>query len=95
MWAEASGVAEGSGRLIAALLAVHRAPWDDTPDCPFITDLHTDPAFRRRGLARMLVTRCLNQASTSWRPSVALRADSDNLPAMRLYESLGFRPMRK
>lgn len=92
-WAEASGVAETSGRLIAALLAVHRAPWDDTPDCPFITDLHTDPAFRRCGLARMLITRCLNQVGRTSRPMVGLRVDSDNLPAMQLYESLGFRPI--
>lgn len=94
-WAEASGVAETSGRLVAAALAVHRALWDDTPDCPFITDLHTDPGFRRRGLARILVTRCMNRASTTPRPRVALRVDSDNLPAMQLYESLGFQPIHR
>src|SRR5215469_3675982 len=93
-WAAASGVAERGGRLIAALLAVHRAPWDDTPDCPFITDLHTDPAFRRCGLARSPVLRCPNQAGTTARPRVALRVDSGNLPAMRLYESLGFQRAR-
>lgn len=90
-WPQASGIAETGGTLIAALLAVHRAPWDDTPDCPFITDLHTHPAFRRHGLARALVTRCLHQASTTPRSHVALRVDSDNLPAMRLYQQLGFR----
>jgi N-alpha-acetyltransferase 10/11 len=90
-WPAASGVVETGGRLAAALLAVHRAPWDDTPDCPFITDLFTDPASRRHGLARALVSRCLAEAAESPRPRVALRADSDNVPAIRLYKTLGFR----
>lgn len=90
-WPQASGVIDNGGTLIAALLAVHRAPWDDTPDCPFITDLFTEPGQRRRGLARALLTRCLAEASASPRPKVALRVDSDNTPAMLLYQSLGFR----
>jgi N-alpha-acetyltransferase 10/11 len=90
-WSAASGVVETGGRLVAALLAVHRAPWDDTPDCPFITDLFTEPQHRRHGLARGLLLRCLTEASATTRPRVALRADSENVPAMRLYESLGFR----
>ena len=90
-WPGGSGVIEFDGRLVAALLAVHRAPWDDTPDCPFITDLFTELANRRHGLARALVGRCLTEASATTRPQVALRADSDNAPAVRLYEDLGFR----
>ena len=90
-WPGGSGVIEFDGRLVAALLAVHRAPWDDTPDCPFITDLFTELANRRHGLARALVSRCLTEASATTRPQVALRADSDNAPAVRLYEDLGFR----
>jgi ribosomal protein S18 acetylase RimI-like enzyme len=89
-WPEASGVIEAGGRLVAALLAVHRAPWDDTPDCPFITDLFTEPGHRRYGFARALLIRCLNAASATARPKVALRVDSENTPALRLYESLGF-----
>ncbi len=89
-WPEASGVVEFGGQLVAALLAVHRAPWDDTPDCPFITDLFTEPEYRRYGLARVLMERCLTEASASARPRVALRVDSENVPALRLYESLGF-----
>lgn len=89
-WPEASGVVEFGGQLAAALLAVHRAPWGDTPDCPFITDLFTEPEYRRYGLARVLMERCLTEASASARPRVALRVDSENVPALRLYESLGF-----
>jgi ribosomal protein S18 acetylase RimI-like enzyme len=91
-WPDASGVVEHEGRLVAALLAVHRAPWDDTPDGPFITDLFTDPGFRRRGLGRVLIARCLAAVHRSARRCVALRVESENAPAVHLYQSLGFRP---
>jgi N-alpha-acetyltransferase 10/11 len=91
-WPAASGVIEHDGRLVAALLAVHRARWDDTPDGPFITDLFTDPGFRRQGLARVLVTRCLDEVHRSARRCVALRVESGNASAVDLYQSFGFRP---
>ena len=91
-WPAASGVVEYDGRLVAALLAVHRAPWDDTPDGPFITDLFTDPGFRRRGLARVLVARCLDAVHRSARRSAALRVESENAAAVHLYQGFGFRP---
>jgi GNAT superfamily N-acetyltransferase len=91
-WPAASGVVEHDGRLVAALLAVHRAPWGDTPDVPFITDVFTDPGFRRRGLARVLVARCLDAVHRSARHSAALRVESENAPAVDLYHSFGFRP---
>jgi len=91
-WPAASGVVEHDGRLVAALLAVHRAPWDDTPDGPFITDLFTDPGFRRRGLGRVLIARCLDAVHRSARGCAALRVESENTPAVRLYQSFGFRP---
>ncbi|HEX6857321.1 MAG TPA: GNAT family N-acetyltransferase [Streptosporangiaceae bacterium] len=91
-WPGASGVVEHDGRLVAALLAVHRAPWGDTPDGPFITDLFTDPGFRRRGLGRALIARCLDAVHRSARQCAALRVESENAPAVRLYRSFGFRP---
>jgi ribosomal protein S18 acetylase RimI-like enzyme len=91
-WPAASGVVEHDGTLVAALLAVHRAPWDDTPDGPFITDLFTDPGFRRQGLGRVLITRCLDAVHRSARGCAALRVESENTPAVRLYRSFGFRP---
>jgi len=91
-WPDASGVVEHEGRLVAALLAVHRAPWDDIPDGPFITDLFTDPGFRRRGLGRVLMARCLAAVHRSARRCVALRVESDNAPAVHLYQGFGFRP---
>ncbi len=90
LWPEASGVVKHGDAIVAALFSVHRAPWPDTPDCPFITDLFTDLRFRQRGLARALLSRCLAQVTGTARPTVALRVESENEPAMRLYESFGF-----
>lgn len=91
-WPAASGVAERDGRLVAALLTVRRAPWDDTPDGPFITDVFTDPGFRRHGLARALVARCLDAVHRSAHQRVALRVESENAAAVHLYQGFGFRP---
>ncbi len=93
LWPAACGLVERDGELAAGILTVHRAPWPDTPDCPFITDLFTDLRFRRQGIARVLVARCLAIAGGTSRPEVALRVESENEAAVRLYESLGFRPV--
>jgi GNAT superfamily N-acetyltransferase len=90
MWTAASGVVVHSGALVAALLVVHRAPWPDVPDCPFVVELFTARAHRRRGLARALVAGCLALVATTDRPLLALRVDEGNEPARRLYGSLGF-----
>ena len=70
---------------------MRRAPWDGTPDCPFVIELFTARAFRRRGLARFLLDRCLAAAHHGGEPAVALRVDSDNAAARALYDRLGFR----
>jgi GNAT superfamily N-acetyltransferase len=79
-----SRVAVSGDGMIGALLVVERAPWPDTPDCPFIIELFVAPAHRRRGLARALLETVGTQ--------VALRVADDNIAARRLYESVGFQP---
>ncbi|GAA2374363.1 GNAT family N-acetyltransferase [Nonomuraea africana] len=90
LWTEASAVVESQGELVTATLVVHRAPWPDTPDCPFVTDLFTAPRWRRQGLARTLLARSLTRASMIDRPRLALRVESTNKPAVALYQALGF-----
>lgn len=91
LWPAASLAVDCGGKLVAAVFTVRRVPWDDTPDCPFIIELFTARAFRRRGLARVLVNRCLVAATHAAEPAVALRVDAANAAARSLYESLGFR----
>lgn len=88
-WFEASPVVEHDGSIVAAVMTVRRAPWDDVPDCPFIIELLTAPDHRRRGLARLLLVRTA-QTTSETDEKVALRVDSGNTPAVRLYECLGF-----
>lgn len=78
-----SRLAWAGDELVGAVLVVERAPWPDTPTCPFIIELFVAPAYRRRGIARLLLACC---ATTT----VALRVDDSNAPALTLYRSLGF-----
>ncbi|NOX24318.1 MAG: GNAT family N-acetyltransferase [Actinobacteria bacterium] len=89
-WYEASPVVEADGCIVSAVMTVRRAPWDDTPDCPFIIELFTARDHRRRGLARLLIRHCLVIAHRSGETAVALRVAEDNTPARALYQSLGF-----
>ena len=70
-------------QLVGALLVVERAPWPDTPDCPFVIELFTAHTHRRRGVAKLLLSECSSA-------TVALRVDEHNIPAVTLYRSLGF-----
>lgn len=70
-------------QLVGALLVVERAPWPDTPDCPFVIELFTARSHRRRGIAKLLLSTCCGV-------TVALRVDPTNEPAVHLCRSLGF-----
>lgn len=92
LWPAASLVAtSGEGGIAAAVQVVRRAPWPDTPDCPFVIELFTAPEHRRRGLARALLAGVL---AVTDRREVALRVSADNGPALALYRDLGFRDWR-
>lgn len=91
LWRDASPVAVGEDGPVSAVLTVHRAPWDDVPDCPFIIETFTARGHRRRGLARGLLTEVLAEVSSSDDDAVALRVDAENTAAAALYRSLGFR----
>ena len=79
-----SRLAWTDAHLVGAVLVVERAPWPDTPDCAFIIELFTARAFRRRGLASLLLSGCADV-------TVALRVNENNIPALTLYRNLGFR----
>ncbi|GAA0959465.1 hypothetical protein GCM10009554_73200 [Kribbella koreensis] len=74
--------------MIGAVLVVDRAPWPNTPDCPFIIEAFTAPTWRRKGLATALLTECMGRTPGRF----ALNVLPDNTAAVRLYEVLGFQP---
>ncbi|HEY3509460.1 GNAT family N-acetyltransferase [Kribbella sp. NPDC051137] len=70
-------------QLVGALLVVDRAPWQGTPDCPFIIELFTARSHRRQGIAKLLLSECSGV-------TVALRVTDDNAAALALYRAVGF-----
>ncbi|MEV6412281.1 GNAT family N-acetyltransferase [Kribbella sp. NPDC051718] len=83
-----SRLAFNGGEMIGAVLIVDRAPWPDTPDCPFIIEAFTAPTWRRKGLASALLTECMAQSPGRF----ALNVLPDNTAALKLYGVLGFQP---
>ncbi len=91
LWPEASLVATAGSELVAAILVVQRAPWKDTPDCPFVIELFTARAHRRKGLASALLRGAREVAARHGRDCLALRVLDDNAGARDLYRRCGFR----
>lgn len=55
-----------------------------------ISNVAVHPDHRRRGIARGLMERALEDLEAGGAPLVSLEVDHDNLPAHQLYTSLGF-----
>ena len=55
-----------------------------------INTLAVDPEFRRQGLATLLMRQLLNVAQAEGATRALLEVRRSNVPAIRLYESLGF-----
>ena len=92
-WGEACLVATvAGGDIVGCVLTVTRAPWSDTPDCPFVIELFTADEQRRRGIAGSLMRHVLVEAAVAGASAVALRVAVDNPAARALYDGLGFVP---
>jgi N-alpha-acetyltransferase 10/11 len=91
LWPDFSLMLLADQQPAAAILTVQRAPWPDTPDCPFVIELFTARAHRGRGLARWLVRSAMDVVADAGEQALALRVSGDNHTALALYRSLGFR----
>jgi ribosomal protein S18 acetylase RimI-like enzyme len=59
---------------------------------PYLSDLCTDPRYRRSGVARALVRECEEYCRAVLdRPDVYIRVEAKNVPALALYEGMGYR----
>ena len=56
-----------------------------------LTYMGVHPAWRRRGVGALLLSRALRLARCEEFDSVTLAVDAANVPALRLYDSFGFR----
>ena len=79
------GAVVEDGQMLAGGLAVREGTWVG------LFDVATAPQQRRRGYARRLINGLLGWARSGGATHAYLQVTLDNLPALRLYESLGFR----
>jgi ribosomal protein S18 acetylase RimI-like enzyme len=79
----AGGVA---GYALAMLAAGERVGW--------LLSMAVDPPFRGAGLARALVEDVVRELGARGAGEVLLTVEPDNAPARRLYDRLGFSPIR-
>jgi ribosomal-protein-alanine N-acetyltransferase len=77
-------LAEISGQIIAYVLF-----WI-LPGTIDIHNIAVHTGFRRRGIARLLLEQVISEARSRGLHRVTLEVRQSNLPAQRLYESLGF-----
>lgn len=75
------------GRLIGNA-SIQRNP--TRGDTWIIGNVATDPAHRRRGVARAVIQACIRYACARSARNIALLVDRDNTAARQLYDSLGF-----
>jgi ribosomal protein S18 acetylase RimI-like enzyme len=87
---------DGSGRVVGAVLSVLGRADDGAgeliPGLRHLTGLAVVPERRRAGVARSLLRVLLDEAAEEGCARVTLWVRADNLPAQRLFASLGFRP---
>lgn len=90
LWTEASPAAWVGDELASVVLTVRRPSWADAPDCPWLTDVFTDPRYRRNGIARSLLAAACRVLSAVGEPRIGLTVERTNVAAVALYRSLGF-----
>ena len=56
-----------------------------------VRSLGVAPSARRRGVARKLMLHCIEYARSNGKSCMTLNTGEGNVPAQRLYDSLGFR----
>jgi GNAT superfamily N-acetyltransferase len=72
-----------------AVLRFRRAIWSSGLEC-YLAELYVTPARRRQGLGRALMEAALQEARRRGADTMDIGVDEPDLPARRLYESLGF-----
>lgn len=86
----ASPIALQGNCIVAAIMTVLQAPWNDTPPGPFIIEVMVHPLHRRHGLAEGLISNSARGLMYRGRTTLGLRVMSDNTAALKLYGELGF-----
>jgi len=86
LW-DASFVIEQGDVLVSACVAT----WYEPLDAPFVAFTMTRPEHKNRGMARSVMQRSIHALLDAGHSSLWLLVTDANVPAVRLYTSLGFR----
>lgn len=73
-----------------SLVGLVAAYFDADRQTAYITTVSVDPEYRKRGIASRLLGQCVAYAQERGHSGVLLEVDSENGPAMDLYEEMGF-----
>ena len=79
----------GDGPDGLAVLRLRAAIWSTGLEC-YLAELYVAPAQRGQGLGRALMEAALREARDRGADTMDIGVDEPDLPARRLYESLGF-----
>lgn len=98
-------LARGLWRALTRNLGFPRAVWATTllsypryssvPKEAYVERLVVSPSFRRQGMARRLLSAAEDLARDRGKETVGLHVTGDNLSALRLYESEGYREVSR
>lgn len=90
LWLAASPVITVADEVVAASMVVRQASWPGAPPGPFVIEVFTDRAHRRRGLGRAMLSAAMRVALAEGEGSIGLQVNRDNAGARSLYRELGF-----
>ena len=98
-------LARGLWKALTRNLGFLRAVWATTllsyprysskPSEAYVERLVVTPSFRRLGMARRLLSAAEELARERGKEAIGLHVTADNLPALRLYESEGYREISR
>ena len=97
-WSEAqleALLSNSQGKMLAAVRGdkiVGYVSWEQVLDEAQVANLEVDPAWRRQGIARQLVSAMISQARSEGASRLTLEVQAGKAGARRLYEEQGFVP---
>lgn len=94
-WNDASPQLLYENELVGFIFSVYKAPWDVTPDCPYITDLIVYPKHRKMNIATWLIQEASRVFLQSGAKYISFMVKENNYTALNLYHKLGFKEWDK
>lgn len=72
-----------------AVLRLRGSIWSAAQEC-YLAELYVEPQHRRQGIGRALMQAAIREARARGAQTMDIGVDEPDLPARRLYESMGF-----